>query len=104
MSVCLAAGENDAGEIIRDIPDINLGEFMAKFFSSSEPTSTFFLVSYVRMHRNGTKMLQERVTVDTGKSFVGVSVIQHWHGLPGEVVGAHTCQCSRGIWTKPAII
>jgi len=83
MSVCLAAGENDAGEIIRDIPDINLGEFMAKFFSSSEPTSTFFLVFYVRMHRNGTKMLQESVTADTGKSFVGVSVIQHWHGLPG---------------------
>lgn len=48
---------------------------MAKFFSSSEPTSTFFLVFYVRMHRNGTKMLQESVTADTGKSFVGVSVI-----------------------------
>lgn len=77
---------------------------MAKFFISSEPTSTFSPVSYVRTPRNGTKMLQERFTVDTGKSFFAVSVIKHWHRLPGEVAGAHTCLCSRGVWIKPAII
>lgn len=103
-SVYFAAGEDDAGEIIRDIPDINLGEFTAKFFSSSEPTSTFSPVSYVRRHRNGTEMLQETFTVHTGKSFFAVSVIKHWHRLPGEVVGAHSCHCSRGVWIKPAII
>lgn len=56
--VCLAAADVDAGEITKDIPDINLGKFMSKFSSSPESSSTFSLVTNDRLHGNGTKLLQ----------------------------------------------